>query len=231
MKMKFTFQKIFLLAFFVFAKLAFAFSINSSKINFDKSYDTLARGFVQDMFFIHHQDTNLISLDVINIWYNAGYFFNYDPEFELDGNDLIVSMFFEGSEISIPVVTETRDTIDLPAEWLCNNNKLILNVLVFFSSDTTFSHYAVEVCLSTDTADEYVNDTNYIHPNPADNFIFVPGTETVAIFDNNLRPVKYIENISKDGFISVADLSPGIYLVRFRRDNIVRTEKLIISRL
>lgn len=231
MKLKLTLFGIFIFAIIIFTKFAFAFSTNSTKTIVERSYDTLPCGFVQEMFFIHHPDTNLISFDVVNVWNNAGYSFNYEPQFEFDGNDLIVNMFFESEEISIPVVTETRDTIDLPTEWPCDNNKLILNVLVFRPADTIFSHYAVEVCILAETEDEFVNDTNYIHPNPADNFVFIPGTDAVAIFDHNLRPVKFIDNISKDGYINVIDLSPGIYLVRFKRDNIVRTEKLVISRL
>ncbi len=206
---------------------------NFNNMNY-KNYDTVQAGYVQSIYFITYPDTILISLDVTNVWNNAGYTFNKDSNFDFDGNDLIVNMFFESAEITIPVVTETRDTIDLPPEWYCNNNKVKLNALVLTGeefTDTAFSHYAVEICIITGTDEDYVSDTNYIYPNPADNFIFIHGTETVVFFNYNLRPVKYIDNIKQDGFINISDLCPGLYFVRFRRDNVVHTEKLVISRI
>jgi len=155
---------------------------------------------------------------------------------ETEFHNVMMKMIPDASGRNIDLVAGTPSVFNMVTSLAGTNIEEYsdLGVIVFVQKNTTKEVYQSANSVVGTIAKVNSKDVNFIniYPNPAKNIINIRNAENanIKIYDLIGKLVLSTNNVDKDQSINISNLKDGTYFVRIFYNNIIKTEKITISR-
>ncbi|MGV6829550.1 MAG: T9SS type A sorting domain-containing protein [Flavobacteriales bacterium] len=205
------------------------------------------------------QDNNITSLDVSNNTLLSGLAISFNNITNIDVSqnlmlDRFTCLYNNISSIDLrenSLLTQFICSNNPNLNFLDVRNGANENIIQFYATDTNLdcvlvdnasgayledwyvdegTHFANSIhdCEEL-SANELIQDTILIYPNPANNFVFINTSKQIEsrLFDINGRLVKERTTHTGKGIIIISDLEKGVYFLNIETENKTLTKKII----